>query len=1118
MNDMYVNAWEEKVIIPTYVAGEANKNPMFFEKRIYQGSSGAVYPNAVIEKIADEKEDKEYIGLFLENKYLKIMILPELGGRVQMAYDKIRQRHFIYYNQVIKPALVGLCGPWISGGIEFNWPQHHRPSTFERLDYTIKEGDEGSKIIWINEVERMSHTKGTVGFVLYPDKAYLEIKAKIYNRTNLPQTFLWWANPAVKVNDYYQSVFPPDVYAVFDHGKRDVSEFPIAKGTYYKVDYAPGTDISMYKNIPVPTSYMAIPSKFDFIGCYEHDTEAGMLHVASHHISPGKKQWTWGNGEFGHSWDRNLTDEDGPYIELMTGVFTENQPDFAWLQPNEEKTFEQYFMPYVGVGMVKNATKEAMVNMELEASELLIRFYVTAIYQQARLRVLVKNGEVLNTRLDLRPELIIEKRVAIASDTELEELEVILEDAEGGILVSYKPEKYDEQPIPPAAVAAEKPKDIKSIEALYLNGLHLEQYRHATFNPMDYYEEALRREPRDIRCNLAAGLLWLRKGQFSKAEGHFRTAVQSITLRNNNPYSGEAHYNLAYCLVLQEREEEAFDLFYKATWNDAFQHIAYLALARISAGRAAFGEALDLVEKSLLRNYNSPTARHIKAVLLRKRGETDQAKSVLRDALEYDPFNYGCLFEQYLGYSNQGAQREADAVLLLLTGLMHDAPQNYLEYALDYASAGFYREAIQFLQLYVGHKTEVYPMVYYTMGWLYSKLGDPLMTAELFKKAAMQSSDYCFPDRLEEVIILKTAVAVCPQDAKAWYYLGNFWYANQQYTEAIDCWEKSVALDDTFSIVHRNLALAYYNKLKNHKMALSQMEKAFARNQSDSRVLMELDQLYKLLNYPTEVRLDFLNKYPELIADRDDLYLEKITLLNDLAAFDLAGELLTARKFHPWEGGEGKVIRQYLICHIEQAKELLMEKDYEGALAALRATEHYPDHLGEGKLHNMVMNDINYLMGCIYQMMGAAEKAKDAFERAIFGDEEPVQAFFYNDVQPDQLFYKALALLALGQKEKGDYLLKKLINFGKQHETDEIEIDYFAVSLPDLVLFDQNLDTMNRVHCHYMMGLGQLGLKKFELAEQHFKEVLKYSVSHQGALIHQKMRVFFEQFAAVLTE
>ena len=356
-----VKAWKEKVVIPTYEVGKPEKYPVFLEKRVYQASSGAVYPHPVIEHISDTKVDKEWDVIFIENHYIKIMVLPALGGRIQMAYDKIRERHFVYYNHVIKPALVGLTGPWISGGIEFNWPQHHRPSTYDPVDSTIEENEDGSITVWVSELERMFRTKGMAGFTLHPDKAYLEIKAQLYNRTPHPQTFLWWANPAVAVNDHYQSVFPPDVHAVFDHGKRDVSEFPIAKGEYYKVDYSPGTDISRYKNIPVPTSYMAITSEYDFVGGFENDSKGGLLHVADHHVSPGKKQWTWGNGDFGQAWDRNLTDSDGPYIELMCGVYTDNQPDFSWMQPYEEKSFKQYFMPYYNVGVVKNANKNVLL-------------------------------------------------------------------------------------------------------------------------------------------------------------------------------------------------------------------------------------------------------------------------------------------------------------------------------------------------------------------------------------------------------------------------------------------------------------------------------------------------------------------------------------------------------------------------------------------------------------------------------------------------------------------------------------------------------------------------------------------------------------------------------------
>ena len=400
----------------------------------------------------------------------------------------------------------------------------------------------------------MFRTKGMAGFTLYPGLAYLEIKGRLFNRTPFPQTFLWWANPAVKVNEHYQTIFPPDVYAVFDHGKRDVSDFPVATGTYYKVNYAPGTDISKYSTIPVPTSYMAIQSGYDFMGCYENDTRCGMLHVADHHLSPGKKQWTWGNGDFGYAWDRNLTDEDGPYIELMTGVFTDNQPDFSWMQPNEVKRFEQYFLPYALIGTVKNATKEALLNMEADGTVLSVKVFATSLYKNAVVS-LHRNGECITTySSDISPEQVFEEQFDTGSVVDLPQWKITVSDSRGNELVSWQPEVEAKKEIPASATKAKQPAEIKQVEELFLNGLHLEQYRHATYDPIAYYQEALHRSPGDVRCNNAMGLLLTRRGQFAAAEKYFRNAIATLTMRNPNPYDGEAFYNLGclcYCRGIQ---------------------------------------------------------------------------------------------------------------------------------------------------------------------------------------------------------------------------------------------------------------------------------------------------------------------------------------------------------------------------------------------------------------------------------------------------------------------------------------------------------------------------------------------------------------------------------------
>ncbi|GAA4973942.1 DUF5107 domain-containing protein [Algibacter aquimarinus] len=1092
-----VKAWEEKVIIPTYEVGTPEKYPVFLEKRVYQASSGTVYPHPVIEKISDTKVDKEWNAIFIENDYIKLMILPALGGRIQRAYDKIRKRDFVYYNHVIKPALVGLTGPWISGGIEFNWPQHHRPSTYDPTDFFIEENEDGSKTVWVSELERMFRTKGMAGFTLHPDKAYIEIKAHLYNRTPHPQTFLWWANPAVAVNDHYQSVFPPDVNAVFDHGKRDVSEFPIAKGEYYKVDYSPGTDISRYKNIPVPTSYMAITSKYDFVGGYENDSKGGLLHVADHNVSPGKKQWTWGNGEFGKAWDRNLTDTDGPYIELMCGVYTDNQPDFSWMHPYEEKSFKQYFMPYYNVGVVKNATKEALVNLEMVDGKALVKVYVTSTYDNCVI-TLKAGGKVLHDEvLNLSPAIGFEKAIDINGFT-FDDLQISVIDAIGKILVSWEPDKDLSDEIPEPAKAAKDPKDIDTVEGLYLRGLHLEQYRHATFNATDYYEEALRRAPKDVRCNNAMGLWHMRKGQLETSIAYFDTAIETLTSHNPNPYDGEPYFNKGLALNFLGKKEEAYASFFKACWNAQWQDAGYFNLAQIDCSRVDLEKALDLVDRALIKNCHNHKARHLKVVILRKQGKIEAANTLIEESLAIDKFNFGVLYERYI-LSN----KQED--LATLKHILRNNAHNYIEFSLDYAMAGQFNEAISLLKVHTNANDKVYPMVYYFMGWYFTQKGDNANALEAYKQASQMPDIYCFPNKIEEVLALQAACKANPSDAKAFYYLGNFWYANRQYVEAQECWETSVKLDDRFAIIHRNLALLYYNKTNQKELAVQHLESAFELDNTDARLLMELDQLYKKINISIDKRLSLLEQYIGLTNSRDDLYLERISLYNLKGDFEKAKELIENRQFHPWEGGEGKVPFQYLTCYTELAKKNINLKNFDYAIELLEAAKTYPHNLGEGKLHGTVENDIDYWLGCAHEGLGNSDRAKAYFELASEGLSDPSPAIFYNDQQPDKIFYQGLALQKLGRTDEAKMRFENLLNYGKDHMNDNVKLDYFAISLPDLLIWEEDLNVINKIHCNYLIGLGQLGMNNDCKATEAFAKVTDVNLSHIPANIHAEL-------------
>lgn len=1105
-----VKAWREPVIIPTYEIGTPEKNPIFLEKRVYQGSSGVVYPYPVIEKISDTPVPHEWKAVWLENEYIKVMILPELGGRVQMAYDKIKQRHFVYYNNVVKPALVGLTGPWISGGIEFNWPQHHRPSTYLPVDSTIEENEDGSVTVWVSETEIMFHQKGMAGFTLRPGCAYLEIKGQLYNRTDVPQTFLWWANPAVAVNDAYQSVFPQDVNAVFDHGKRAVCSFPIATGTYYKMDYSAGVDISNYKNIKVPTSYMAVNSKFNFEGGYENDTQAGMLHVASHHLSPGKKQWTWGNGDFGRAWDRNLTDADGPYIELMAGVYTENQPDFTWLMPYEEKQFTQYFMPYRELGIVKNASKDLIFNIDpVSADEAEMKIFATS-RQHIHVVVMADSGSALYDQWhDVSPENVLDIRFTLPSTMNGEERQCnsspSVEWDKGFSVTLYKQLYGEERPflswraenddikqIPDAAEAALLPKQVKTNEQLYLTGLHIEQYRHATYVATDYYEEALRRDPDDVRCLNAMGLWSLRHGRFDKAEQYLRKAVRIIMKRNPQPYDGEPIYNLALALKYQGKLNEAYEKFWKSTWNKAWADAGYFEAAKISVAQGRLDDALDELERGLVYGAHNQKALALKVAVLRLMGRKDDALALAAETVRADLFNYGCIFEQYL-------LAKDDALLASMVEKMHGMSNNYDELALDYVAAGRMEEAQAVWELAI-KENATSPMTYYYMG--------------RYDEAEHTDGTYCFPNRPEAVIALKAATEKNPSGAFAYYYLGCLYYDKRQYDVAVPYWEKAQTLAPAFPTVWRNLALAYFNKRHDREKALLCMEKAFGLDNTDARIFMELDQLYKRIGKAHAERLALYAKHPELSGKREDLLLEYVTLLNQTGRYDEAMRIIDSSKFHPWEGGEGKVPAQYQLARVELAKQCLAEGGkvaIEKALTLLGQCLEYPHHLGEGKLQGAQENDFYYFLGEAYHALGGDDKARQCWEKATEGPQEPAAAMYYNDAKPDKIFYQGLALQRLGRHGEANGRFYKLLNYGKQHIFDHVVMDYFAVSLPDLQIWEGDLNLANEIHCKYMLALGCLGLGRHTAALEYLSEVEKLDINHLGILA---LRTFITLFVA----
>jgi tetratricopeptide (TPR) repeat protein len=833
---------------------------------------------------------------------------------------------------------------------------------------------------------------------------------------------------------------------------------------------------------------MAYHSDYDFLGCYDHEARAGLLHVADHHIVPGKKQWTWGNGDFGRAWDRQLTDEDGPYIELMCGAFTDNQPDFSWIMPGEEKSFSQVFFPYKEIGPPRNASREAAVNLEVDGESARIGVYVTSP-REVTIRLLRKGAALFETTTALTPETAFTGSVALPRGTQGPELR--LEVLSGrATLVDFVPPADEGPPIPEPATAARPPGEIGSVEELFLNGLHLEQYRHATYAPEPYYEEALRRDPGDSRCNTAMGRRLLHCGKFRAAEPYFWRAIARLTLRNPNPCDAEPYYHLGRCLKYQGRDAEAYDAFAKATWNDAWKGAASFQLARIDSRRGDFVRALEHLGPAVNFAFRAHDAqvRHLRGALYRRMGRIEKAKQEIMYSLAVDELDLGAVFEGRKLGLREHAETHFDA-----------GGQRALELALDYAHAGLFEEAGEVIREVGGAE----PMAFYFAAWFRAQAGDEAGARAVLDEAAALPPDFFFPNQVECVPALETALRLRPDDWKAAYGLGNFWYAHRQYEDAIACWERCRSVNPTFPTAIRNLGLAYFNKRGEVDKALEAFETAFALDPTDARVFFELDQLRRCLNHAPEARLERLEAHRDLVERRDDLTIELVTLLNAGGRHDEALAILLGRTFHPWEGGEGKPAGQYVAVLIGLARAHLRAGRPGEAVACLTRARTYPADLGEGKLPGARENHVLYWLGRAHVARGEEAQARQCWEEASAGLSEPSEALYYNDEPPEMIFYQGLALRAVGREDEARRRFEALRGFGRRRLDEPATIDYFAVSLPDFLVFEDDLDRRSQIQGNYLTALGDLGLGRHEEAARGFDRVLELDCSHFGALVHR---------------
>ena len=1075
-----VKMTETDITIPTYALGEPEPDPSFYLPTNSQGAQKRAYPYPMLDKLTGVKSDKKYKALVLENEYVKLVVLPELGGRIYMAYDKTNDYNFFYYNQVIKPSLIGMNGAWISGGVEWNIPHHHRVSTFMPVDYKLVSNPDSSKSVWVGEFEKRQGMKWSVGLTLYPNKSYIQTNIKLYNVTPIVQSLLIWANLAVHVNENYQVVFPPDCNRAVFHAKVQFTDWPVSHQVYQRVDYTKGVDMSWWKNTAQPTSFFCWGSKMDFNAGIDHGKKSGTVLIADHYTSPGKKMWNWGNNDVSRLWDKILTDKDGPYIELMMGSYSDNQPDYSWVDPYDTKQSEMFYYPVKNLSSVKNADRNVALNTELVVGKLKIEVNATSKYD---IKLLVTAGgnelKVLNFAID--PKTPYATEVTVDKSIKYEDIKVRLLDQTGKELLAFQQPVLKNEPMPAIYTEPKDPKDIPSIDDLFATGLRLEQFHNSKYNPLTYYQEVYNRDSTYILNNTQLGIYWLKQYDTAKAEKYLRAAYATVTARFTRPKYSEPIYYLGVCLMQQGRTTEAYDLLQQAAWSLQWTSAACYLCAQMDCLNGNYDKALVNIKKSIAANNNNIDALNLQCLIYFKTGDTAGLDKSMAASEGLDKINFITSFLK-------SASKDSGSEPALLK-LLRDEPDNYLENAARFSQAGFYDEAIQLLTLATkstSARLNSNPMIRYYLAYNYAQKNDSVNANACILKASGLSVRSCFPYGASSITALNKVLELNPTDSTANYLLGCI-YCDTRPELALSIWLKAAGTNTKSAVLYRNIALVYANSKKDITRAIEYIDKAIALNPNDPLYLEEADDYYAYAKVTVEKRLKLFTGHKNTTGLSDGATSKEVALLTFTGKLNDAIDILQHRHFHAYESVSNNFHSLWTNAFVLRGIESLNRKKYTEAIADFNQVLLFPDNLEIVQDANSVI--ALYYLGLAYKMSGDTQKANEYFTKSAGVTEKGTWA---GELSTNVLYSKYLSCLETGNKTKADDMLAGMTEQLKTYQNRKVNSSVYSISVESYS--SKEIDKANNEYLAALVSLAKGNKPDAEVHNKASRELYPFMI------------------------
>ena len=998
--------WEAPLALPTYELGPPDPNPPLFDRARTRGRPS--YPYPLLDNLTNKRVDKTYRAVFLENEYLRVTVLPELGGKLYAIYDKTAGRDALYTNHVVKYAMVGIRGAWTSGGIEWNFPDGHTLTTVSPVDFVTRMEEDGGAAVIVGDTERVQRMQWAVAIRLRPGRKVVETEVTLNNRRETPGRYWFWATAAARATDDMRFIYP--MREAYPHAFWPVFSFPKHNGV----------DLSAYREVTNYLSLFARDSRRDFFGVYYEKSDWGIAHVADHHELPGKKTWTWGTDEAGKIWIDKLTDNDGQYVEFQAGRF-ETQMEHEFIAPHRVERFTEYWFPLdkLGGGFNK-VTKDVALRVELTGDQARITANASAKFDDAELFIAASGKQIHSSRITLSPSAPFAATVKLPAPMVIV---VRIRAKDGRELVHY----YTDSPpdgnpdFKPATRPTLDPAPAP-VERVYLTGLAADKKSNDPA-ARAAYNEALKLDPGYAPAHIALGLSFYRSGEYDRAAEHLEAALR----RDRD--AGDAHYYLALVRRAQNRVGEAIEQLMWCVRAGYRESVARYVLGEIDLASDTINGALEQLSQAVRLDPRDLKARTVLAVAERRAGRLDAAQARIDEVVREAPLDYFALHEQYNILKERKQDAQAERVWAELWRLLSREQDSLLELIFDYAAIGV-SEAQKlaekgFHEIVNRQKKTPYPMLVYLFNF---SSYQPMTVAKV-------DPAYVFPHRVEEIAILLEELKANPTDGRTAYYLGNALASKLRFKEALAYWRIAAQFDSKNAVTHRNYARALALVEDRKEEAVAAMERAIALAPDDHHLYLELDQLLAGMKQ-TERRVKLLEGAPEKARARTALLQSLAAAYVDAGRFAEAVGLLERHTFTSGEG-EGAALGLYRRAHLALAKQHQRAgRHVEAAAAFIKATE-YPANFGVGR-PALQSQAREYVAAALeFEAAGRRDEAEKWLRRAA-------EDALNSPTQPEEpwsehYYYKAVALDRLGRRDEARALYERLARLNDEQQTQSAE-------------------------------------------------------------------------------